>query len=206
MAPPGMGIGAGQKSLATGLPARGGADFSEAQRRKNWGDRVFLRRTDSHGTLGPSEQTHPTRFWASLDGLRATSAVCWTHSVWGRSCHCQSRFRQVRPHLQNESARLDRFKKCVGRADFPQRDSAHDSRIIPTDPLQRVDPSRNMARYYCLSVEPTLFGWGSVVRAWGRIGASGWTKVELFETMADSQTAVGRIERVKRRRGYVEPR
>ena len=80
-------------------------------------------------------------------------------------------------------------------------------RTDPSEPilLERVDPSQNMARYYCLSVEPTLFGWGSVVRTWGRIGRTGQSKIDLFDTVAESVDAAGRIERAKRRRGYVEP-
>jgi predicted DNA-binding WGR domain protein len=36
--------------------------------------------------------------------------------------------------------------------------------------LDRCDPSCNMARYYVLSIEPSLFGDASLIRQWGRIG------------------------------------
>ena len=36
--------------------------------------------------------------------------------------------------------------------------------------LERVDPVRNVARYYILSVEPTLFAHDTLIRRWGRIG------------------------------------
>jgi hypothetical protein len=36
--------------------------------------------------------------------------------------------------------------------------------------LERVDPSRNIARYYVLSIEPTLFVKHTLIRRWGRIG------------------------------------
>jgi hypothetical protein len=39
--------------------------------------------------------------------------------------------------------------------------------------LERVDRTKNMARYYVLSVEPTLFVESALVRRWGRIGAAG---------------------------------
>lgn len=39
--------------------------------------------------------------------------------------------------------------------------------------LRRVDPSRNMARFYRLDVQPDLFGGCSFVREWGRIGRGG---------------------------------
>ncbi len=37
--------------------------------------------------------------------------------------------------------------------------------------LRRIDPDRNMARYYTLSVEITLFEDWSCTRAFGRIGS-----------------------------------
>ncbi len=37
--------------------------------------------------------------------------------------------------------------------------------------LERVDPARNIARYYVLSIEPTLFAKHTLIRRWGRIGS-----------------------------------
>ena len=37
--------------------------------------------------------------------------------------------------------------------------------------LERVDRTKNMARYYVLSVEPTLFAKSSLVRRYGRSAA-----------------------------------
>ena len=45
--------------------------------------------------------------------------------------------------------------------------------------LERIDPSQNMARYYVLSIEPTLFGDSALVREWGRIGSLGQRRTEL---------------------------
>jgi hypothetical protein len=39
--------------------------------------------------------------------------------------------------------------------------------------LERVDPARNIARYYVLSIEPTLFAKHTLIRRWGRIGSLG---------------------------------
>ncbi len=39
--------------------------------------------------------------------------------------------------------------------------------------LERRDDSRNMARYYVLSIEPTLFGESALIREWGRLGSAG---------------------------------
>ncbi|BCH62446.1 hypothetical protein RvVAT039_pl08320 (plasmid) [Agrobacterium vitis] len=39
--------------------------------------------------------------------------------------------------------------------------------------VERIAPEQNMARFYALAVQPTLFGEVSLVRAWGRIGTRG---------------------------------
>ena len=39
--------------------------------------------------------------------------------------------------------------------------------------LERVDPARNIARYYVLSIEPTLFAKQRRHPCWGRIGCLG---------------------------------
>ena len=68
--------------------------------------------------------------------------------------------------------------------------------------LRRIDPSRNMARFYVLSIQPTLFGGSSVVREWGRIGTRGQSKVELLDDSQQAEQIKISIERSKRRRGY----
>jgi predicted DNA-binding WGR domain protein len=68
--------------------------------------------------------------------------------------------------------------------------------------LRRIDPSRNMARFYVLSIQPTLFGGSSVVREWGRIGTKGQCKVELLDDTQQAEQIKNSIERSKRRRGY----
>lgn len=71
--------------------------------------------------------------------------------------------------------------------------------------LRRIDPARNMARFYVLSIQPTLFGGASLIRNWGRIGTHGRAMVETFDEGADAREAFARIERRKRRRGYAAP-
>ena len=51
---------------------------------------------------------------------------------------------------------------------------------------QRIDATKNMARYYALSMQPTLFGETAVVRYWGRIGKRGGAKSEVFSTDKDA--------------------
>jgi predicted DNA-binding WGR domain protein len=46
--------------------------------------------------------------------------------------------------------------------------------------LERCDPARNMARFYVLTIEPTLFGDTALVREWGRLGQRGRRRLDLF--------------------------
>lgn len=68
--------------------------------------------------------------------------------------------------------------------------------------LRRIEPSRNMRRFYVLSVQPTLFGGTSLVRHWGRIGTKGQSMMETFDAPEEAGRAFLRLERVKRKRGY----
>lgn len=71
--------------------------------------------------------------------------------------------------------------------------------------LRRIDPSQNMRRFYCLSIQPTLFGGASLIRNWGRIGTHGQEMVETFDGCQEAEEAMTRLERTKRRRGYRGP-
>ena len=39
--------------------------------------------------------------------------------------------------------------------------------------LTKIDPEQNMARFYALDVQPTLFGEYVLLKEWGRIGSGG---------------------------------
>ena len=71
--------------------------------------------------------------------------------------------------------------------------------------LRRIDPARNMRRFYTLAIQPTLFGGASVIRCWGRIGTAGQSMVETHDRADAAEAAMERLERKKRRRGYGEP-
>ena len=69
--------------------------------------------------------------------------------------------------------------------------------------LRKIEPAKNMSRFYRLSVEPTLFGDVALVREWGRVGAKrGQSKEEWHVTESDADEAL--IKALKRRmaRGY----
>ncbi len=69
-----------------------------------------------------------------------------------------------------ESNRHDRFKLCVGRRRKPGRGfgmtnvSEGDSPLLHIV-LERIDAVRNVARYYVLSIEPTLFARHTLIGA-----------------------------------------
>ena len=67
---------------------------------------------------------------------------------------------------------------------------------------QRIDATRNMARYYAISIQPTLFGEASVVRSWGRIGKSGGEKIEVFGSEREAAIHFLAIARRKKTKGY----
>ena len=69
--------------------------------------------------------------------------------------------------------------------------------------LDRFDPACNMARYYVLAIEPSLFGDASLIREWGRIGQPGQKRIELYETQPKAVEALETWLQRKRRRGYL---
>ena len=72
----------------------------------------------------------------------------------------------------------------------------------PSLVLHRIDPVRNMARFYALSIEPTLLGDLALVRRWGRIGTRGRQRIELHAGDEAARAAYDRAAQAKRRRGY----
>ena len=68
--------------------------------------------------------------------------------------------------------------------------------------MTRIDPSKNMARFYEIDVQAGLFGDVSVTRYWGRIGSQGQALEHWFtdeETALETST---RVSRQKTGRGY----
>jgi predicted DNA-binding WGR domain protein len=72
--------------------------------------------------------------------------------------------------------------------------------------LYRIDPARNMARFYRLSIQPTLFGGSSLVRNWGRIGTRGQQMIELFGKPEEAAATSRHIALRKLNRGYQHER
>jgi predicted DNA-binding WGR domain protein len=70
--------------------------------------------------------------------------------------------------------------------------------------LRRIDPARNMRRFYRLDIEPDLFGGVLLVKEWGRIGARGRMVAESYDSEVLAADALQRQADRKRRRGYAE--
>ena len=68
--------------------------------------------------------------------------------------------------------------------------------------LRRIDPARNMARFYEISLEPSLFGDWAVVRRWGRLGCRGQFRLDFCDSADDAYLCIERLVALKRRRGY----
>jgi predicted DNA-binding WGR domain protein len=70
--------------------------------------------------------------------------------------------------------------------------------------LERIDPLRNIARYYVLSIEPTLFAKHPLIRRWGRIGCPGRERLQFFggEDASRAQVTLETWLARKRKRGY----
>ena len=68
--------------------------------------------------------------------------------------------------------------------------------------VERIAPEENMARFYALAVQPTLFGEVSLVRVWGRIGTRGQHMEHLFDNESQAINLFLHVLREKRKRGY----
>ena len=82
-------------------------------------------------------------------------------------------------------------------------DARPQSEVFRTElALRRIDASRNMRRFYRMSIRRDLFGRASLVREWGRIGTRGQFLVESHSDEGEAAKSLQRLAAVKRRRGY----
>lgn len=56
--------------------------------------------------------------------------------------------------------------------------------------LERRDCARNVARFYVLAIEPSLYGDAALMRAWGRIGSLGRQRLDLYASAAEAGEAL----------------
>jgi predicted DNA-binding WGR domain protein len=76
--------------------------------------------------------------------------------------------------------------------------------IAPSQPvtLRRIDPAKNMARFYALEVDRDLFGHHVLVRRWGRIGTAGKIRLDEHKGEGEAIAALQKLQAAKRRKGY----
>jgi predicted DNA-binding WGR domain protein len=70
--------------------------------------------------------------------------------------------------------------------------------------LHRIDPSRNMRRFYRLDVQPDLFGFWLLIREWGCIVHPGQTRITSFVSRDEAHDTLQHQRRAKERRGYAD--
>lgn len=70
--------------------------------------------------------------------------------------------------------------------------------------LEKLDPAKNIARYYRMSVLPNLFGEWTLHREWGRIGRGGQTRMDLFRSQVEAESALETLADAKQKRDYVK--
>ncbi len=68
--------------------------------------------------------------------------------------------------------------------------------------VERREAGRNMARFYALSIEETLFGTPCLVRRWGRIGTRGRSVQHSCDDEAEAVGLFLHFLRAKKMRGY----
>ncbi len=107
-----------------------------------------------------------------------------------------------------ESERRNRFRSFVGREGvlaskpWSMAPDADNPTLLQVLVLERVDRARNMARFYVLSIEPTLFEDLALVRRWGRIGSVGRERIDLHPSRRVAQIELKKWLDRRRRRGY----
>jgi len=68
--------------------------------------------------------------------------------------------------------------------------------------LTKRDAAKNMARFYALDVQPTLFGDWALVKEWGRIGRAGQGRSSLYGERVQAEAMLGRELDRRIKRGY----
>lgn len=66
----------------------------------------------------------------------------------------------------------------------------------------RIDPAKNIARFWLSHVTPTLWGGWSLIREWGRIGSPGRVQARTFESEDEARRAERQGIRKRELHGY----
>jgi len=68
--------------------------------------------------------------------------------------------------------------------------------------MRRIDPARNMDRFYCVELTTDLFGDHGVHRQWGRFGTWGRHRCDWYKSQVDAERALSDLVKQKLARGY----
>ena len=68
--------------------------------------------------------------------------------------------------------------------------------------LTRIDPARQLQRFWLSIMTPTLLGGWSLVREWGRIGSPGTVQARSFDSEAEARRVERQGIRKRERHGY----
>jgi predicted DNA-binding WGR domain protein len=164
-----------------------------ATRQRNGRKREFLgglsSRTSAQGGLA-----------ANIDALESSDQGVQRQSAFGVYVSLQSiRILNRSPAIVSNDS-LDASEE-FGFASAMAPDS-DDPTLLQVLVLERVDRAKNMARFYVLSIEPTLFDDFALLRRWGRIGNAEPERIDLHPSRRVAQTELTKWLDRKRRRGY----
>jgi predicted DNA-binding WGR domain protein len=74
--------------------------------------------------------------------------------------------------------------------------------FVQTLRLVSVDPSRNRARVYVLTWQPTLWGEVALVRTWGRLDHPGRSQMTIYPNRNQARPDLRRLLRRRLQHGY----
>ncbi|WP_343044844.1 WGR domain-containing protein [Allomesorhizobium camelthorni] len=107
--------------------------------------------------------------WMASSGLRSSPLRARPSGLENRAS--VRTHATVRPVITD----MNRLPSSDSQYSLDEAARPHENASMEVLHLRRIDPDRNMARFYNLTIEPTLFGTASLVREWGRIGTFGET-------------------------------
>jgi len=68
--------------------------------------------------------------------------------------------------------------------------------------LEKRKPAENLAMFFVLRIQPTLFGQWALQKCWGQIGSQGAQSSIWYETEEEAQNALIDLEEFKKSKGY----
>ena len=68
--------------------------------------------------------------------------------------------------------------------------------------LYRINPAKNISRFYRIDIQTDLFGNPCLIRRWGRVGKAGQMKTMPFATQEEAEQELAKFQRMKTKRGY----